>query len=477
MFIPSNQYFIGLLCLGGVAVFYEDTLNRQISFYYRIGYAIMSNIIQYIKMGLTSTEYVDNNMTSIFIKTLLDIAKTDVIFVKVLQSIAFNGNFIDKKIHNQITQFSDNVPYDISDIDYDVTMRILSDTPFIFADTLCTPIPIRSGMISLVYALKHKETGEKYIIKVKRKNIDKRVNESINNMSVLLDFISIFFKWWYSFDVIDVISRHLELLRNQLDFVQEEANTVDAYNDLKDIEYLRIPKIYECSSLSGMAIIMEYLPGVHMNNVPKLDQAQYRDLILKYFFASSMIHNKFHGDLHSGNVLFIDNGSESDVDFDTETPRYQLGIIDFGIVMHFPKKITDTLYYVFEHQQKENMILPIAHKYIENFIEPSNLLYLLSDKQHHTITDAIGGVARSIFQEGVMLEQSQFYEIFKRISDNLSHEFVKKHNVRTSDGLVKLEVAVSMCMSLVTLLTDGDPNVHLKRVFDEMFHCDIMFSD
>ena len=116
MFIPSNQYFIGLLCLGGVAVFYEDTLNRQISFYYRIGYAIMSNIIQYIKMGLTSTEYVDNNMTSIFIKTLLDIAKTDVIFVKVLQSIAFNGNFIDKKIHNQITQFSDNVPYDISDI-------------------------------------------------------------------------------------------------------------------------------------------------------------------------------------------------------------------------------------------------------------------------------------------------------------------------------------------------------------------------
>ena len=191
MFIPSNQYFIGLLCLGGVAVFYEDTLNRQISFYYRIGYAIMSNIIQYIKMGLTSTEYVDNNMTSIFIKTLLDIAKTDVIFVKVLQSIAFNGNFIDKKIHNQITQFSDNVPYDISDIDYDVTMRILSDTPFIFADTLCTPIPIRSGMISLVYALKHKETGEKYIIKVKRKNIDKRVNESINNMSVLLDFISI----------------------------------------------------------------------------------------------------------------------------------------------------------------------------------------------------------------------------------------------------------------------------------------------
>jgi hypothetical protein len=88
-----------------------------------------------------------------------------------------------------------------------------------------------------------------------------------------------------------------------------------------------------------------------------------------------------------------------------------------------------------------------------------------------------GSVARSVFQEGALLDQVHFYKIFKGISANLSSEFVKKHGVRTTDGLVKLEVAVSMCMSIVSHLTEGDPNTHLKRVFDEMFHCDIMFSD
>lgn len=464
------------LGLGGMLIFLffnMGMLHRRISFYYRIGCALMLGIMQYINMCITPS--IDVNPSMIFIEMLLDIAKTDIIFVKIIQAIAFNGNFIDKNIHDQITQFSDNVPYDLSDIDHNVIMQMLIGTPFIFANDSC--MPIRAGMISLVYILKHKETEEKYIVKIKRKNIDKRVNESINNMSGLLYLISILFKWWFSFDVIDVISRHLELLREQLDFVQEQKNTIEAYNDLNDLDYLRIPKVYDYKPLSGKAIIMEYLPGTHINNIHKDDQKHYRDLALKYFFASSMLHGKFHGDLHTGNVLFIDNGSESDVEFDAETPRYQLGIIDFGIVMHFPKTVTETLFFIFENQHKESMNLSIAREYIENFIDPENLLDLLPNEKKNNIMTAVGKVARSLFQEGVVLDQSHFYEIFKRISDNLSHEFVKKHNVKTSDGLVKLEVAVSMCMSLVSLLTEGDPNVHLKRVFDEMFHCDLMFSD
>ena len=42
-----------------------------------------------------------------------------------------------------------------------------------------------------------------------------------------------------------------------------------------------------------------------------------------------------------GNVLFIDNGTEHDLEFDIETPRYQLGIIDFGIpIINFFNKVS-----------------------------------------------------------------------------------------------------------------------------------------
>ena len=115
--------------------------------------------------------------------------------------------------------------------------------------------------------------------------------------------------------------------------------------------------------------------------------------------------------------------------------------------------------------------------YLKCAIHPANILDILPDDKVDAIMDATNGIAKSLFQDGSMLDQSAFYKVFKCISDNLSHEFVTKHNVRTSDGLVKLEVAVSMCINMVSHLTTGDPNTHLKRVFDEMFHSDIMFSD
>ena len=465
---------IGLGSIGAICLFHANTIYTRSHFYYRISSVVVSCIFQYILSYCTDSDTPDDK-SSFFVDMLAEMAKTDIIFVKVLQAISFNGNFIDKNIHDRITQYSDNVPYDISDIDYNVTMRMIADTPFTFTDK--PGLPIRSGMISLVYSLQNKKTGEKYVMKVKRKNIDVRVNESIDNMMGLIYLFSIGFKWWFSLDVLDVVSRHLELLREQLDFVKEEANTVEAYNDLEGLEYIRIPKIYKCDGLSGRAIIMEHLPGVHMNDVSNFDKDQYRDLVMKYFFASSLVFNKFHGDLHSGNVLFIDNGPRTELDNAMEIPRYQLGIIDFGIVMHFPKTITDTLFYIFEHQQNPKMNASISRAYLDNFIHPPNMMELLKSEEADEIMKATGSVARSVFQEGVLLDQVHFYKVFKGISDNLSSEFVKKHDVRTTDGLVKLEVAVSMCMSMVSHLTLGDPNTHLKNVFDEMFHCDIMFSD
>ena len=285
-------------------------------------------------------------------------------------------------------------------------------------------------------------------------------------------------KMWFSLDVIDVIMRHLDLLRDQLDYKQEEMNTIAAYNDLQDIGYIRIPKVYKCEDLYGRAIIMEYLPGKHMNYVSEHDKVIHRDLIIKYFFASSMVHHKFHGDLHSGNILFIDNEEDqTETNKSSTYPRYQIGVIDFGIVMHFPKNVPDTLFYIFEHQKDPKMINNISREYIENFIEPSNMLDILPDNKVNDILTATNRVVCELFHEGRPLDQSQFYEIFKGINDNLSREFVTKHGVKTNDGLVKLEVAISMCMNLVSHMTEGDPNTYLKRVFDDMFHSDIMFSD
>ena len=101
----------------------------------------------------------------------------------------------------------------------------------------------------------------------------------------------------------------------------------------------------------------------------------------------------------------------------------------------------------------------------------------MPDNKVNDILTVTNGIVTELFHYGRPLDLSQFYEIFKGINDNLSREFVTKYRVKTNDGLVKLEVAISMCMNLVSHMTEGDPNTYLKRVFDDMFHSDIMFSD
>ena len=179
--------------------------------------------------------------------------------------------------------------------------------------------------------------------------------------------------------------------------------------------------------------------------------------------------------MHSGNVLFIDNGAdESDIG---GLPRYQLGIIDFGIVTHFPENITDTLFYVFEHQQNPEMTSLITRAYMNNFMHPPYVLDILDKEVADTIVKVASRIARSVFQNNEMLDQSHFYRVFQCINDNVSSDVIAKYDIKTSDGFTKFEVALSMCMSLVNHLTNGDTNSHMKRVFDNMFHTDIMFSD
>ena len=461
-------HFIAVSCavVGAGFVLINDTVWSQIQFYKRLSLASIKHFLCYLFVPhLKKSEA--------FTDLLLELAKTDVLFVKVIQAISFNYNFLDADLHAKITQFSDNVPYDADDIDIVTLDAVSRNTSFVYVDTKA--FPFRSGMISLIYALRHKDTGKEYVLKVKRLNIDERLGNSIDNMSGLLYLLSVVLNQWFSLDVTDVISRHLNLLREQLDFSLEMKNTLTARSDLADVDYIRIPEIYNFVSFSDRAIIMERLPGKHMNEIPIAEREMYSDLAIKYFFVSSVIHHKFHGDMHSGNVLFIDNGTdESDMG---GPPRYQLGIIDFGIVTHFPENITETLFYVFEHQQNPEMTESITRAYMNNFMHPPNVLDILGKEAARPIVKDASCIARAVFQNGEMLDQSHFYRIFQCINDNITSEVVAKYDIKTGDGFVKFEVAISMCNSLVIHLTGGDMNTHMKRVFDDLFHRDLMFSD
>ena len=116
--------------------------------------------------------------TNIIKNLAYKLAKVNILCVKLFQAISLN---INKSINDELIKYTDQVPYSIEyDIDFDNIMNLVSQ------EGLYIDInkPIASGMISIVYKALVQKTGEYKIIKMKRKNIEQKLEESIDNLKM-----------------------------------------------------------------------------------------------------------------------------------------------------------------------------------------------------------------------------------------------------------------------------------------------------
>ena len=112
----------------------------------------------------------------------------NILYVKIFQAFALNNNIIDYKINNTLTRFVDNAPWTNNEIDYK-TLLILEDEHDVIFEKPLTPI--NSGMISLVFKGKSRNTGETIVVKIKRLNIEDNLKLAIGDLLVVLRWIMI----------------------------------------------------------------------------------------------------------------------------------------------------------------------------------------------------------------------------------------------------------------------------------------------
>ena len=226
----------------------------------------------------------------------INMANTDVLFVKIIQAISYSNSVIGEGQHENLTKYTDNVPYSNGDINYELLNSITNCYPL----RLESPqnVPYRSGMISLVYILKELDTDNYYILKLKRVNIDKKLNESIHCMKSLLHIINWISYWIYSIDLTDPIRRHIDLLKVQLDFNQEIDNTRVMKEKFKNIDYVVIPDVPQKFNQAHQDyIIMEMLSGKHIQEIHQDEYEVFSRLLIKqglYSLAVSGLHMEIY---------------------------------------------------------------------------------------------------------------------------------------------------------------------------------------
>ena len=418
-------------------------------------------------MYIFSAEYITYLVTknyNAFIKNIAyRLSNKNILYIKIFQAISLNNHIIDDVMNNELLSYTDSAPYDTSDIDWNALNNVKRNFQLHMVDDK----PINSGMISIVYKMKN-DADEDIIIKIKRCNIEQKLDYAIQKLMFLIYVLS-FIPRINTLNIPSIVNKNLTLLKQQLNFEEEVQNTIDMKENCKNLKYVKIPTIYpEATKLFPNIIMMEYIQGAHISKIDAADYETYAKLIIKYGFVSLLITGITHGDLHGGNIIFIKNATSA-----TDIPTYQIGIIDFGIVL----KINPTIKNVFLEIFSELFTKPsieIATELLNIIIEPKDVWSSIPKTHSENITQVTANIIEHTIHNGKGATQIKIYEFLEKFNNYVNDHNLTAYGLCIGDNFVKMQLVLAMSHGLCLCLCKHNYLEVANDVLNTMFHTDLL---
>ena len=173
------------------------------------------------------------------------------------------------------------------------------------------PDVLSGASLGQVYLAKIKQKN--VIVKVRRPNIDKVVDEDIRILKKFLPVAMKFVDPNLRYSAEAMLSQFIETIHEEMDYEIESQNLKTIKRNLRNYPKVIVPSVIDnCSS--KQVLTLEYIPGIKITNVQALDQAglDREQLVIKahkLFFTMLLHHDIFHADPHPGNISVADDGS------------------------------------------------------------------------------------------------------------------------------------------------------------------------
>lgn len=377
-------------------------------------------------------------------------SEKNIFFTKIFQAFANSNNLVDKELFHHFVTYTDNVKYDISEIDYNGLYDLMNiarnngDELSINSET-----PIKSGNIALVYT--GKLNGQNVIIKYRRNNIIEKFNKSMNELNLL---VSVCEKLPYICDlnIKDLFEENREIMTKQLDFVNEVAN-IELFRDkFKDVKTICIPKVYSYfTETNPCAIIMEKLEGNRIENILPCDKYEYSKILSRFNLKCVFYDSIYHADLHSGNIIFMKDDNNIDESSYT-SPGLRIGIIDYGIIGTMTREEQNVFFMFFkilvsrDHNELAKFIVEsLSENIIPGNAKPCKIESKKEEIQITIINDISVVCGRVLSVDSKFFGGEEIYEINK---------ILKTYNLQFSKFFCRVELAIAIsenvCNSLAT---------------------------
>lgn len=286
----------------------------------------------------------------------------NIVYVKIFQALCFDRDLLSLEEQDYLLKYTDNVPYNHNEIDHDLLHKLEAE----FSITLTSIIPINCGIVGLVFD-GYDSSNNKVIIKMLKNNILKKFTDAFDEL-LYISYICQYIPYIKSLKITKILLDNEEILLNQMNFMKEvEAIEIFSEKYKNNKEYV-FPKVHrEITEKYNKLLVMENISGLKFKDIESMDETikeEFACLLNKFGILGTLFHSVIHCDLHSGNVFFYINN---------ETPKYKLGIIDFGICC-FPNKKNQNAYYIFFNDIHYNQDYSNVETLLYSIIQEKELL-------------------------------------------------------------------------------------------------------
>ena len=393
------------------------------------------------------------------------LANVNILYVKVFQAIALNNSLIDENINNTLLKFTDNAPWTKDDIDVDTLNALKEDQQLVLCDGVYNPI--NSGMISLVYKATRVSDDSNVIIKIKRRMIERKLKEAIDNLMFFMYFLSLF-PLVKKYQLAEVVNKNIDIIKHQINFDEEVQNIVKIKTNCKHLKYVKIPSVFkEVTDKYPNVILMEQIDGVPINKVKEEDYEEFAKPVLKFGFVTTLLHGVTHGDLHSGNILFIK-------DDDDKKYKHKIGVLDFGIIYEIDSQFKGVLFSILTEMFNDSPKVTATKLLDSGFIEPLDLVKSLPDEHRTNIINFTSEIVSETINNPNNANQMQLYKCLTEFKKYISNPEISGLGLRPSDNFVKIQLVLAMAHGVTLTLCKHDYMTFANKVINELFHADIM---
>jgi len=188
-----------------------------------------------------------------------------------------------------------------------------------------------------------------------------------------------------------------------------------------------------------------------------------------------LINGFAHGDLHAGNLLFIENSDEKC--HIENVPKFQIGVIDFGLVIKISQKIIDALQFASMNYRRPGRMVEVAKRYLSVALDPANFLETISSDDSDFIVNEVACLMMDTMCANKSLSQAKIYQSFQIVNNYIHDVLASNNKIKLDCEFANMQVALSMANGVTMQLCENDFNQQISDAIDELFHTDLFGSD